>query len=63
MIPSGIGNTQEDPERFASLYEDVVAKVFDQLSNETCAYPGDGKDTTLGDERPHLAGGRISRFA
>jgi glyoxylase-like metal-dependent hydrolase (beta-lactamase superfamily II) len=54
LFPGGIGNTQKDPERFASLYEGVVAKVFDQLPDETWVYPGHGRDTTLGDERPHL---------
>ena len=49
-----MGNTQKYPERFASLYEGVVSKVFSQLPDETWIYPGHGKDTTLGDERPHL---------
>lgn len=54
LFPGGVGNTDKDPERFASLYGDVVAKVFDRLPDETWVYPGHGKDTTLGDERPHL---------
>jgi glyoxylase-like metal-dependent hydrolase (beta-lactamase superfamily II) len=54
LFPGGVGNTQKDPERFASLYEGVVAKVFDALPDETWVYPGHGKDTTLGTERPHL---------
>ena len=55
LFPGGVGNTQKDPDRFASLYGDVVTKVFDRLPDETWVYPGHGKDTTLGDERPHLA--------
>ena len=54
LFPGGVGNTDKDPERFASLYEGVVAKVFDVLPDETWVYPGHGKDTTLGAERPHL---------
>lgn len=54
LFPGGVGNTDKDPERFASLYGDVVAKVFDRLPDETWVYPGHGKDTTLGDERPQL---------
>jgi glyoxylase-like metal-dependent hydrolase (beta-lactamase superfamily II) len=54
LFPGGVGNTQKDPERFTSLYNDVVAKIFDVLPDETWVYPGHGKDTTLGDERPHL---------
>ena len=54
LFPGGVGNTEKDPERFTSLYEGVVAKVFDTLPDETWVYPGHGKDTTLGAERPHL---------
>jgi glyoxylase-like metal-dependent hydrolase (beta-lactamase superfamily II) len=55
LFPGGVGNTQQDPERFASLYHDVVTKLFDRLADETWVYPGHGHDTTLGTERPHLA--------
>ncbi|HZU55563.1 MAG TPA: MBL fold metallo-hydrolase [Actinocrinis sp.] len=54
LFPGGIGNTQKDPERFASLYRDVVEKIFNVLPDETWVYPGHGRDTTLGAERPHL---------
>jgi glyoxylase-like metal-dependent hydrolase (beta-lactamase superfamily II) len=55
LFPGGVGNTQKDPERFRSLYDGVVAKIFDRLPDATWVYPGHGKDTTLGAERPHLA--------
>ena len=55
LFPGGVGNTQKDPARFASLYEGVVTKVFGRLPDSTWVYPGHGKDTTLGTERPHLA--------
>ncbi len=42
-----MGNTQEDPERFASLINDVKHKLFDRLPDETWFYPGHGKDGTL----------------
>lgn len=54
LFPGGVGNTQKDPARFASLYNDVVEKIFNVLPDETWVYPGHGKDTTLGAERPHL---------
>jgi glyoxylase-like metal-dependent hydrolase (beta-lactamase superfamily II) len=54
LFPGGVGNTQKDPERFASLLHDVHTKIFDQLPDETWVYPGHGNDTTLGAERPHL---------
>jgi glyoxylase-like metal-dependent hydrolase (beta-lactamase superfamily II) len=54
LFPGGVGNTQKDPERLASLLDGVVEKIFDRLPDETWIYPGHGKDTTLGAERPHL---------
>ena len=55
LFPGGVGNTQKDPERFRSLYDGVVSKIFGRLPDATWVYPGHGKDTTLGAERPHLA--------
>lgn len=54
LFPGGVGNTWEDPERFASLFGGVKAKLFDALPDETWVYPGHGHDTTIGAERPHL---------
>jgi glyoxylase-like metal-dependent hydrolase (beta-lactamase superfamily II) len=54
LFPGGVGNTQQDPERFRSLIDDVEARLFDVLPDDTWVYPGHGKDTTLGAERPHL---------
>jgi glyoxylase-like metal-dependent hydrolase (beta-lactamase superfamily II) len=54
LFPGGVGNTQKDPQRFASLYHDVVTKIFDVLPDDTWVYPGHGTDTTVGAERPHL---------
>ena len=42
------------PEEFASLYADVTARLFDRFDDATWVYPGHGRDTTLGAERPHL---------
>ncbi|MEU9889300.1 MBL fold metallo-hydrolase [Sphaerisporangium sp. NPDC051011] len=54
LFPGGVGNTQGDPARFDQLYTDVVERVFDRLPDATWVYPGHGKDTTLGTERPAL---------
>ncbi|MDQ1697696.1 MAG: hypothetical protein QOJ03_3049 [Frankiaceae bacterium] len=54
LFPGGVGNTEKDADRFASLIEDVSTKVFDRLPDQTWVYPGHGGDTTLGAERPHL---------
>ncbi|HEX4834361.1 MAG TPA: MBL fold metallo-hydrolase [Trebonia sp.] len=58
LFPGGVGNTQKDPGRFASLLSGVEEKVFGRLPDQTWVYPGHGTDTTLGAERPHLAGWR-----
>ncbi len=54
LFPGGVGNTHDDPAAFNQLLDDVQAKLFDRLSDETWVYPGHGSDTTLGAERPHL---------
>ncbi|MEU2657610.1 MBL fold metallo-hydrolase [Streptomyces sp. NPDC007325] len=54
LFPGGVGNTWHDADAFASLLHDVETKLFAPLPDETWVYPGHGKDTTLGDERPHL---------
>ena len=53
LFPGGVGNTQQDPARFERLLGDVEAKLF-RLPDETWVYPGHGKDTTLGAERPSI---------
>jgi len=54
LFPGGVGNTQRDPRRFASLIDDVEQRLFAVLPDGTWVYPGHGKDTTLGTERPSL---------
>lgn len=54
LFPGGVGSTQGDPARFASLIDDVQQRVFDQLPDETVVHPGHGEHTTLGAERPQL---------
>nr|WP_221473626.1 MBL fold metallo-hydrolase [Planomonospora venezuelensis] len=54
LFPGGVGNTEKDPERFAQLFADVSERLFDRFPDETWVYPGHGKDTTLGAERPSL---------
>lgn len=54
LFPGGVGNTQQDAARFASLVDDVEARLFGALPDATWVYPGHGKDTTIGAERPSL---------
>jgi glyoxylase-like metal-dependent hydrolase (beta-lactamase superfamily II) len=53
LFPGGVGKTA-GPADFASLLDDVEQKLFGALPDETWFYPGHGKDSTLGAERPSL---------
>jgi glyoxylase-like metal-dependent hydrolase (beta-lactamase superfamily II) len=59
LFPGGVGNTFGSAENFTSLINDVEHKLFDRLPDETWFYPGHGKDSTLGAERPSLAEWRV----
>jgi len=50
-----VGNTQQDPARFESLFTDVVERLFERYPDDMIVHPGHGDSTTLGAERPHLA--------
>ena len=54
LFPGGPGNTEQDPRRFGQLMDDLEERVFGPLPDGTWIYPGHGKDTTLGVERPHV---------
>lgn len=58
LFPGGVGNTQQDPERFDSLLTDVVERLFDEYPDDMIVHPGHGDPTTIGAERPHLAAWR-----
>ncbi|MBB4735197.1 MBL fold metallo-hydrolase [Micrococcus cohnii] len=54
LFPGGVGNTDQDPERFTSLIDDVEARLFDVYADDTHVHPGHGASTTLGAQRPQL---------
>lgn len=58
LFPGGPGATGGDPLRFAMLLGDLEEKLFWPLPDLTWIYPGHGRDTTLGAERPHLGAWR-----
>jgi glyoxylase-like metal-dependent hydrolase (beta-lactamase superfamily II) len=53
LFPGGVGKTWSADD-FTSLINDVQARIFDQLPDDTWFYPGHGNDSSLGVERPHL---------
>jgi glyoxylase-like metal-dependent hydrolase (beta-lactamase superfamily II) len=54
LFPGGVGNTFGDADAFRSLIADVEERLFGAYPDTTWVYPGHGKDTTLGAERPGL---------
>lgn len=54
LFPGGVGNTTNPGQSFDALFADVVSRVFDVYPDDTWIYPGHGRDTVLGLERPHL---------
>ena len=57
LFPGGPGQHQQDPQRFGSLMDDLEARVFGRYGDSTWVYPGHGKDTSLGAERPSVRSG------
>lgn len=53
LFPGGPGNTWGSAEAFEQIIESIETKLF-VLPDETHVYPGHGKDTTIGAERPSL---------
>ncbi len=54
LFPGGVGNTEQDPERFTSLLNDVEERLFGVYPDDAFVLPGHGDATTLGAERPAL---------
>ncbi len=54
LFPGGVGNTWEDAARFTQLVDDVEERLFGTLPDDAWVYPGHGRDTTIGAERPSL---------
>jgi glyoxylase-like metal-dependent hydrolase (beta-lactamase superfamily II) len=54
LFPGGVGATRGDAAAFDQLIADVTERLFDRFPDGTWVYPGHGRDTTLGAERPSL---------
>ncbi|HEX2771445.1 MAG TPA: MBL fold metallo-hydrolase [Micromonosporaceae bacterium] len=53
LFPGGPGKTT-NPRDFTSLMDDLDQKIFGRLPDDTWFYPGHGRDSTLGAERPSI---------
>ena len=54
LFPGGPGKTNS-PNEFDSLMNDLESRIFAEFDDETIFHPGHGDDSTIGNERPHLA--------
>ncbi len=54
LFPGGVGNTGADEQRFESLFSDVVSRIFEVYRDDAVIWPGHGRPTVLGSERPQL---------
>jgi glyoxylase-like metal-dependent hydrolase (beta-lactamase superfamily II) len=53
LFPGGPGNTKREGGDFPLIVQMISQKLF-TLPDDTRVYPGHGRDTTIGAERPHL---------
>lgn len=53
LFPGGLGKTSSEGD-FVRLFNDVKQRLFDAYPDDSLVWPGHGKGTTLGDERPEL---------
>lgn len=53
LFPGGPGNTERPISDFHQIIESIRGKLF-TLPDDTTVYPGHGKPTTIGAEKPHL---------
>jgi glyoxylase-like metal-dependent hydrolase (beta-lactamase superfamily II) len=53
LFPGGPGNTEQDPERFATILKSIDERLFPN-GDDVQVLPGHGDDTTIGAEKPHF---------
>ncbi len=53
LFPGGPGLTKRPGSDFAQIIESIRGKLF-ALPEATIVYPGHGRSTTIGDEKPHI---------
>jgi glyoxylase-like metal-dependent hydrolase (beta-lactamase superfamily II) len=54
LFPGGPGNTSFDYASFDTILRSIEDRLFRPLDPTTVVLPGHGRDTTIGQERPHL---------
>ncbi len=54
LFPGGPGNTKLEGADFPTIIRSIEERLFSRFGPDTIVLPGHGKDTTIGDESPHL---------
>jgi glyoxylase-like metal-dependent hydrolase (beta-lactamase superfamily II) len=54
LFPGGPGNTTFENADFDTIIRSIDERLFSRFKPETIVLPGHGKDTTIGNESPHL---------
>jgi glyoxylase-like metal-dependent hydrolase (beta-lactamase superfamily II) len=54
LFPGGPGNTNHDATDFATIITSIDERIFGIFADDVTIWPGHGRESTIGTERPHL---------
>jgi glyoxylase-like metal-dependent hydrolase (beta-lactamase superfamily II) len=54
LFPGGPGNTNQDAQDFATIITSIEERIFGVFADDVTIWPGHGRESTVGTERPHL---------
>ena len=54
IFPGGPGNTNQDATDFATIITSIDERIFGVFADDVTIWPGHGRESTIGNERPHL---------
>jgi glyoxylase-like metal-dependent hydrolase (beta-lactamase superfamily II) len=54
LFPGGPGNTNHDATDFATIITSIEERIFGVFADDVTIWPGHGRESTIGSERPHL---------
>jgi glyoxylase-like metal-dependent hydrolase (beta-lactamase superfamily II) len=54
LFPGGPGNTNHDATDFATIIRSIDERIFGVFADDVTIWPGHGRESTIGAERPHL---------
>ena len=54
LFPGGPGNTNQNAQDFATIIASIDERIFGVFGDDVTIWPGHGRESTVGTERPHL---------